>query len=383
MLRLLFVTLFFVLTLLPGLQMLTGVAPLMIVNENRVLAPAVSTATPLGDIPGVADRWFSDHFGLRSLLIRLKTQIDFSLFGASDRVLVGRDGQLFYRSTTNDEVPAMNDYLADATVPSVAGVATLNRALAADGIRMAIVVNMLSDRFYPELLPRQALRRPDRPRVDDYVARLQKVPDLLVVDSKAILDELRKTRRIFHKTDFHWNDPAAFDVAKHLVDRMSVTDGMAASPWTYPLVIDTLKVSGGIATFMPLFVPPSELALMVKPNWQWPEGFVNLSPQPPFEFSSKADPNPALLPPTVVVGDSFFDGMVRSGIQACFVEMHRIRWTGTIKISEVIASLPKHTRWVIFEFIEVNRLAVGDFADSRDIEKSVVLLKERGPTSGP
>ena len=92
-----FILLFAALLFLPLVQMLTGVIPVAPVSENRSLAPAPGLATPLARIPHVANEWFNDHFGLRPLLIRLKTQIDYSVFKTSDRVLVGSDGWLFYR----------------------------------------------------------------------------------------------------------------------------------------------------------------------------------------------------------------------------------------------------------------------------------------------
>lgn len=382
-LRWCFVAAFFALTLLPGLQMLTGLAPVQAVDENRALAPAVGSSTPLDQVPRVADRWFSDHFGLRSLLIRLKTQIDFSVFGMSDRVLVGRDGQLFYRSTVNVEEPAMEQTLGRDEAASIEGFDRISRALKAASIRFAVVVDMMSDRFYPELLPAAAVPRPAEPRIDDFVARLRALPDVAFIDSAAILRDAMKSRRIFHRTDFHWNDPAAFDVSKALVDRMSLEEGHTASPWTYPLAIETRRISGGIARFMPLFVPPSETSLMVKQTWDWPPGFTQSANQGPFEYVTTATPDPRLLPPTVVVGDSFLDGMLRSGLAANIVEMHRIRWKPGLKVSAIVSSLPADTRWLVVQFIEVSRTAVGAFAQRDDIDAAVRLLRARRPAAAP
>lgn len=374
--RLAFVAVFFGLTLLPGLQMLTGALSIAPVDENRTLAPPVTAGTSFDAVPRVADRWFADHFGLRSLLIRLKTQVDFTVFGMSDRVLVGHDGQLFYRSVVNVEEPAMDQVLAVKEAAALAGIGRVTRALKDAGIDTAFVVNMMSDRFYPELLPKVAVPRPLQPRIDDFIARLRALPDVNYIDSEAILRHAMQTRRVFHRTDFHWNDPAAFDVARALVDRISAGEGRPSSAWTHSLKIGTQRISGAIAMFMPLFVPPTEDALTVEQSWDWPAGFSQSVNQGLFEYST-ASTDARLLSPTVFVGDSFLDGMQRSGLVADFVETHRIRWKPDLKVSEIVASLPSDTRWLTFEFIEVSQTALNAFADANDVEAAVKLLRAR------
>lgn len=380
-----FIVLFFLLTLLPGLQMLTGLLPSPQVNENRRLAPAPSLETPIDRIPRVANEWFGDHFGLRSLLIRLKTQIDYSLFGTSDRVLVGRDGWLFYRSTLNVEVPQVEASLAagkDAQI--VAGMRMFTDALQAAGIRTVLVVNMMSDRFYGDKLPASAVRRPEHPHIDALVEQLRGLPNVHYVDSFAILREAMQRRQIFHKTDFHWNDPAAFDVAKAVVDKISKEEGLPQSVWSHPLEITAERMSGGIATFMPLFAPPSEDALMVKPTYAWPPGIKFGEGRGVFESVTTANPDASgFLPPIVMIGDSFLDGMMRAGLPSRFTASSRVRWKAGLKLSEIAEQIPPDTRWCLIEFIEVSAMAFAAFSDHDDLAKAVEILRRRESTERP
>jgi len=110
----------------------------------------------------------------------------------------------------------------------------------------------MSNRFYSDLLPPNVIRRPPHPRIDELSERLSRLPNLYFVDAIPILRHAQASRRIYHKTDFHWNDAAAFDVAKVFVDEMSQVDGHD-SPWNHHLQIDHKRISGGIALFMPLF----------------------------------------------------------------------------------------------------------------------------------
>src|SRR5262245_21621978 len=90
-----------VLLVLPLLQMTTGFAPLVSINEkrNRFEIPHLLERLKQLDATLATDvnRWFDDRYGFRDLLIRTKNQIDYTLFRSSTRVAIGRDGWLFLR----------------------------------------------------------------------------------------------------------------------------------------------------------------------------------------------------------------------------------------------------------------------------------------------
>lgn len=372
-----FILVFAALIFLPLAQMLTGVIPVTPVSENRALAPAPGPATPLERLPRAANDWFNDHFGLRPLLIRLKTQVDYSLFGTSDRVLVGSDGWLFYRSTVNVEAPAVEKLLSGADEQRIVrGMREFSDALSENGIRTVLIINMMSDRFYADKLPPRATRRPAHPRIDDLIDQVRTLPHIQFIDSFAILQAAQKQRPVFHKTDFHWNDPAAFPVAKATVDAISAGEGLSKSVWSHPLEIELLRSSGGIAAFMPLLWPPYEDALQVKPTYKWGEG-IKQSSNDVFESLGTTVGEQGLLPSTVLVGDSFLDGMGRAGLYSSFRSFARMRWKNDTTLSDIAANLPADARWCIIEFIEVNMTALGVFADLDDVAKAVAIIRQR------
>jgi hypothetical protein len=374
-----FIIIFSILTLLPGIQTMTGLIPMTAVGENRTLAPLPQLSMPIDRIPRAANDWFNDHFGFRPLLIRLKTQVDYSVFHTSDRVLVGSDGWLFYRSVIDVEEPRLESLLvSDKVTNIVRGMSMFTGALEKAGIRTALVINMMSDRFYGDKLPASAARRPAHPHIDDLVEKLRSLPSVRYIDSMAILRETMSQRQVFHKTDFHWNDPAAFEVAKAMVDAMSVAEGLPKSIWSHALEIELVHQSGGIATFMPLFVPPSEIELMVKPTFTRPPGQIFSSNVGIFEAITRTTSSaPGYLPSALFFGDSFLDGMLRSGLQDAFLATARARWEEDTKLSRVTQEIPEGVRWCIIQFIEVNLSAMNAFADLDDVEKAVAILERR------
>lgn len=379
----LFIGAFFLATLLPALQMLTRWLPEVAIDEQRRLAPPPSTSASAGQFARDANLWFSDHFGFRALLISLKAEIDYRLFRVSDKVHVGRDGYLFYRSVLDVEKPALEGYLASHEAEVLDGFRRYAEALKRKNIQMVLVINLLGDRFLPEMLPAEVAKRPPLRRIDDFIDKARKIPHVTFVDSTRILHETEQLRPIFHRTDFHWNDPAAFPVAKAAVDAMSRQSRLAESPWKHPLAIEARQMSGGVARFMPLLHPPSEKTIFVKQTWAWPEGFAVQAPAAPFEEITTTRENPAdarLLAPAVFVGDSFADALMRSGMGCCFQKTARARWKPDLRLSTITAALPKDTRWMVFQFIEVNTVAMGAFADAGDVTRAIDILEARAPT---
>jgi SGNH hydrolase-like domain, acetyltransferase AlgX len=378
-LRFWFLGAFFALTIIPDVFQLAGITITEPVQELRRLAPLPSWAWPPHPLVLVqqTNKWFNDHFGLRSFLIRLKTQIDFTVFGTSTRVHVGKDGWLFYRSVLDVEQPAVEELLSHREADILAGINALNKALRDKSIRLIIFSNLLKDRFYADKLPHTIANLPSPPRYYDFLAKLAALPDIAYVDTPAILRRTQHTRRIFHKTDFHWNDPAAFEVGRALVDRIAQMEGRKEPLWTHKLKIETKRLSGGIARFMPLFWPPSENGLFIVKTWQQPP-FQIFVKQGIFEWGFHVRHyDPRLLPTVVVVGDSFFDGITRAGFPAYFNNMYRIRWENSLKLSEIAAALPPDTRYLVIQFIEVSYGLLSEFADHTEIAHAVEIIRAR------
>lgn len=381
-----FVALFAALTMLPLICMAVGINIVKPVDENRALAspPAWKWPPHWTVLSGQADKWFNDHFGLRSFLIRLKTQIDYSVFRTSSRVHIGSDGWLFYRSVMDREKPSVEELLSKDEAQVVAGIATFNEALRERGIRLIIVPNLLADRFVPNELPATVPHLSSPPKFDHFLSALADLPNLGYVDTLAILKRTQRVRQVFHKTDFHWNDPAAFEVGRELVDRIAAMESRPIPFWTHSLGIETRRESGGIAMFMPLFFPPTEIGLFLKKTWSDPPGRRAAFNQGPYEDIIYNEASRELLPPVLVVGDSFFDGIERSGFDGYFRAFFRMRWKSATKISDIARALPADARYVIVQFIEVSRVTLLAFADHADVAKaaSIVQKHQSAATAG-
>lgn len=365
--RLVVLIVFMLLVWLPMAQMLTGLPrqPAAL-DENRILA-AKPILRSLEDMPQFADdtvKWFNDHFGFRDFLIRSKTQIDYSVFGTSTRIHVGSDGWLFYRSVIDVEKPQIELTLRKDADAVIDGTYQLATALAARGVKLVIMIAPMKDVFYSEHLPSTAKKLQDPRQVELLQDRFRAMKEIIFIDSEAILKETAKKRTVFHKTDFHWNDPAAFEVARSLVNEIGKFENLHSPVWEHKLEIEEHPLSGGEASFMPIFFPPTEKALFVKRNWVEP-AHNYVEKKFPFEWIYDIkEPTGHELPSITILGDSFFDGMLRSGALIYFKKAYRANWNNT-NLREVVGNLPADTRYLFLEFIEVQNSAYAGLALER------------------
>lgn len=371
MARIVFVLGFIAVLWLPLAAMQSGFSGATALAENRKLAPLpqLSSWRNLDQSAKDGVKWFDDHFGFRDILVRAKTQIDYSVLGISSRIHLGTDGWLFYRSVMDVEKPATELMLrgqgelgrATDQAAVLAGARALAHKLAARGVQLIVMVAPMKDQYYGNYLPHTARQLPQPRQITALQEHLKQIPELIYLDSEPILRKAAQSRTVFHRTDFHWNAPAAFEVSQVLVNRLGQLEGRARPVWQHPLEIERRAFSGGEASFMPLFFPPTEQGLFVKPNWVEPAHQL-LRKQGPFEWVYKnRQPQSAPLGTMVVLGDSFFDAMGESGTQIYFSNLYRARASDT-NLNAVLAALPPDTRYFFLEFIEVSNSAMTDLA---------------------
>ena len=334
------------------------------VLENRKLSnkPPLSSSAAFSSYPQDFVTWYNDHFGFRGLFIKIKNQIDFSIFGISSRIHIGKDGWLFYRSVLDIEKPSIDSSLKTLRPEVVKGVANLAIELNKRGVRLIVLIAPMKDVFYENYLPLTVKRLPKPSQINLLNDDLLKISNLVLVNSKEILSPVASERNVFHKTDFHWNDAAAFEINKSVVNRLGILEGKGPRLWNHDLKIEKRAESGGEAMFMPLFFPIREEALYVQKTWQDDLRVTNTKifpfvTQERSNFSKNAD----LLKPVLMIGDSFLDGMIRAGLDSYFKKTYQTNWN-EVDIKTLLENIPKDVEYVLMEFIEVSHNPLNQLA---------------------
>ncbi len=195
------------------------------VSENRNLAPAPK-ATSIDDLSGFAqsfDGFFQDRFGFRSWLIETHTRFKI-LFDVSpsDKVIVGKDGWLFYTGNRVIESYRGLRPVQAHQLPRITRFLETRRAwLAAQGIEHLFMVAPDKHTIYGEHLPARITRGSTSSRLDQLKTYLAAHSSFGLIDIREEMIEAKRDARVYHKSDSHWNQHGAFLGYQALATRIS------------------------------------------------------------------------------------------------------------------------------------------------------------------
>jgi len=297
------------------------------------------------------DEYFNDNYGMRDLLIRTKNSLDYRLFRKSEKVVIGADDWLFLRSV----IETIGILLEKKCVTQCDGMCErflrLHRALAARGITLVILPCPMKYTIYPEMLPATAPRRPNPHGFDRFRKFLKDHPEIVSIDPVPILEDLKGSFRVYHKTDFHWTDPAGAYVAKELINTLGKLNGKG-DLWDFPIgMITEALVTGGENASLGLLRPIVEDALFLKEDRRniGRGEYYLIKAAHEWSYRTKLPGTGKLLPATVMFGDSYGDALLRAGFTAYFEQFQMF---SNFDFRTRYAQIPPDTRFVIFEHIE-------------------------------
>lgn len=182
--------------------------------------------------PDRFNTYYSDQFAFRPTLIRWHARAKYLALGVSpsDTALIGKDGWLYYAGDY-----CLDDYhttlFTEVELAKWTDVMQARRDwLAARNIRFLVVLVPDKHVVYPDYLPDALHRAPGPYRLDQLADHLRQHSTVDVLSLRSALAEARRTERIYHKTDSHWNDRGALVGYREIMNRVS-----AWFPNTQPL----------------------------------------------------------------------------------------------------------------------------------------------------
>lgn len=184
-------------------------------GENRMFAQLPGWPRSLAEwesFPQRFDDYFNDHFGLRTLLLRLNTNVGALMLGRlpSNRVILGKDDWLFYAAEDSLDLYANKRPLSGAQLEDAReSLAARVRRARQLGAGYLFVVAPDKHTIYPEYMPRFLARR-DRPSQFDQLLAVTRPAGLPVVDLRPTLLRGKTDGLVYYKDDTHWSDWGAY-----------------------------------------------------------------------------------------------------------------------------------------------------------------------------
>lgn len=226
-----FISLFFILCLSLSVGIVfAGPAPAG-ANEQLQKAPAWQNKDGSFNDHYLSDAaaWLNDRFFLRQTLISTDRYLKSALFGTSgeDRVLVGKDGWLFYGETLNDYT-GITPYSQRELYAMTQNIRLMADYCRENGKKFVFVIAPNKNSLYPQYMPdlgAVAEQTPGR-----QLLALLKQQNVPVADLFAAFDGL--SQPLYYATDSHWNLRGAALGADVINAALGVETDWFAGPFT-------------------------------------------------------------------------------------------------------------------------------------------------------
>ncbi|MQA20425.1 alginate O-acetyltransferase AlgX-related protein [Rugamonas rivuli] len=329
--RVLFVLLIFAVSLIPAIAT---------IDNGAKSAPDLVEMRPLAPLPTHWEgRWYdfdknyrnfekgySDHLGLRSLMIRTKNELDLRLFHTSRRVYFGKQGEMYGRSISDIELPATETLLAVPTNAELVyqGMAKVAAQLKAQGTTMILMTPMSKQYFTQDRIPFFLPRIQQPSHFMQLYRRFEQTPEFHFVDVYGILAASQGKFPIFYRQDFHWTDLTALKVAEQATNRIASLEGRGPA-WSHPLAYHTEAFDGSEARFAAVLSNGVQMEPQLTKTWQDVHQVQTMDARKTgFESITDTVGGRGLLPATCLFGNSFSDGMMRAGLADHFEQFIRL-----------------------------------------------------------
>lgn len=219
---------FFVFLWLPTADTFLHLDPTPTMQENRAPATFPKFKPDLAavhDFMTGMEAYFGDHFGFRNRLVTWEHHWKWQIFRTSkiNYVLLGKSGWLFFSGGLMVDDVMGNRPFSERELEAWRDLIQGRRDwLAQRGIRYLFVIPPDKHTIYPEELPDwlSAAAKPPR-RLDQFMAYMKANGDLPVLDLRPPLLEAKKTSRIYHQTDTHWNEMGAYVAYRSIVEHVA------------------------------------------------------------------------------------------------------------------------------------------------------------------
>ncbi len=369
-----YVSLFFLIlggTLLQTVLPLIAVPPL---DESRKLSevtnpwPRVLALDPT--LAPEVNAWFDDIFGTRGLLVRLRNEIDYRLFGYSSKVDLGGDGYLFAKEFTQ-KLKQSDTTSHDNAMNLRNAVLGLKHELEKRGVKLMIVGFPSKNDVIHDYLPPRVYSTQPGGELERFRHFLADEPGIIFIDAREIMMRFYRENPDlppYYRTDLHVNYFGSVIVAREILAWLEAQEGNDTGPGRKFTVVEMPFAMGIESRYLGLLKPPVEVIRSPQDSvdlfkdtefgtWEKDEYFTNFtaiaSSMPPFDFSYHTRPRfrTGLLPPTVIYGNSFSDGFFAYGMHEHFQDLWRSRLQpGRQKL--VLDNFPPGVKYFILQYYE-------------------------------
>ena len=228
--------------------------------ENRMLAEKPTVFDPLDGWTFFCgyETYLNDHFAFKNSLVALNSAYKGLLHtSASDQVVLGKSGWLFYTSLdypSSDPIGSfmgLNRFQDDQLELLAAKFSAFDQKLKDDGIAFYLVIPPNKHTVYPEMLPKSIRKNAAETRMNQLIAYLREHTDVAVIDVSAPLLREQAHHQVYYKTDTHWNSYGAYIAYTEILNTLGLSPNTPADYVISPREVqgmDMARMAGAVGT---------------------------------------------------------------------------------------------------------------------------------------
>lgn len=266
------------------------------------------------------EQYFSDNFPLRDFLLRCLGQLEYSLLGTSKEVILGTDQWMSDKRVLSEQLHTL-DQVSDGQIQAaVIQIKRLQYWLQRQGTDFLMVVIPMKPTIYAEKFPKRYVQRPELTGLLRFQAKLQK-NDIPFINAYELLKSKKDEQPLYFKTDMHWNSVGAGYVAQAIVNHFSEKlEGRQI--WRESYRKTEVPVFGEELKTIPLFFASPEMA----PDWSGEQRYRRAEEVRGARVGTYfgTDQEKAVLPPSIMFGNSFMLRYPDVGYHDYFKESYRV-----------------------------------------------------------
>lgn len=343
---------FAVFCLLPAANWATNLVDLGGLGEGKgKTPPSFTELVKSGNGLEELSKHFNTTFSLRPLFVRLKNQLDFTLFRESKQVVLGEDGWLCDLELAQRYIPTTDNLSGEQWGAVEKRLLALKAFLDARGVKLLVVPVPLKPTVYGERFPGISRKRPSTDGYSHFIGLLNAC-GMEHIDVRRLLTDNKGRGNVYFKTDMHSSYVAALRVSQEIVSRANTLMGTNV-PWNDAFAPGAqVDFVGGEAASLGVFFPPGEKIVSVTEQASGGAPCRQTLPHPTFSdykiFKSGDGCAQELLPKSALFGNSFM--LYCTGLVDHFTEIHRVLdYSNFQNLSKIIEKDTKLLIWMPFE----------------------------------
>lgn len=215
-LHIIYITLFILILLVPGVTMLIPNTHEADTGEKRTLS-TLPEFTNTKSFTTSIEHYFNDHFGFRSTLISVSNFIRIHLFKSTPKPehnQFGKDGYLFFTKKDDEifESFTHQDLMSDTQLANgLRKQEFIRDSLQHLGIKYELAFWPNKHTIYKEKLPESLYKQiPDTISLVDQVTSYFKANHFNITDVRDALFKAKEKEQLYYKLDSHWNSNGAY-----------------------------------------------------------------------------------------------------------------------------------------------------------------------------